>query len=133
MKKWLCYLIVFQLLALNIAHAQQEQEEDFIKSTQNDIMLVVAAGAGGAVLGLSTLSFYDTPSKHIGNIWTGAAIGIIAGVIFVAFSSAQKSSEDLVSHVPAQEFSTLERSAWHTNKTAPSVVQMYAPLWRSSF
>src|SRR5690349_19210439 len=83
MKKWICALLSLQLLLLTSAFGQ---EDDFMKSTQNDIMLVAAAGAGGAVLGLSTLSFYDKPSKHIGNIWTGAAIGIIAGVIFVAYS-----------------------------------------------
>jgi hypothetical protein len=115
MKKWFSFLICFQLFALNLAFAQEQ--DDVIKNTQDDILLVAAAGAGGAVLGLSTLSFYDTPSQHISNLWTGAAIGIIAGVIFVAYNSAQKGSEDLVSKHSSQEFSTSERVGWHVKSS----------------
>jgi hypothetical protein len=134
MKKWFSFLICFQLLALNLAFAQEQ--DDVIKNTQDDILLVAAAGAGGAVLGLSTLSFYDTPSQHISNLWTGAAIGIIAGVIFVAYNSAQKGSEDLVSARSSEEFSTSERSTWHAEKfqllTFQSV-QFGTRLWQTSF
>ena len=38
---------------------KKKREDDIIKNTQNDILMVAAAGAGGAILGLSTLSFYD--------------------------------------------------------------------------
>ena len=115
MKKWLCILLCVQLLTLNSVMAQSG-EDDLIKNTQNDILIVAGAGAGGAIIGLSTLSFYETPSNHIRNIWTGAAIGLIAGVIFVAYTSAQKGSEDLVSQVPSEGFSTHERSFWHHEK-----------------
>lgn len=130
MKKWLCVLLCVPFLTLNGAFAQ---DDDLIKNTQNDILLVAAAGAGGAILGLSTLSFYDKPSKHVSNIWTGAAIGIIAGVIFVAYSSAQRGQEDLQS---SREFNSLERFAWHTknneNLTLPSV-QFGTQIWQTSF
>lgn len=115
MKKWISLLLCFQLLTLNFAWAQSE--DDIIKSTQDDMLMVVAAGGAGAVLGLSTLSFYDTPSKNISNIWTGAAIGIIAGVIFVAYNSAQKGSEELVSQHSSEGFSTTERSQWHAKSS----------------
>jgi hypothetical protein len=88
----------------------QSTEEDFIKNTQNDLMIVVAAGGAGAILGLSTLSFVDRPSNHLRNVWSGAALGIIGGVIFVAYNSAQKGSEDLVS---SANFETYERISWH--------------------
>ena len=114
MKRWFSALICSQLLLLNFASAQSE--DDIIKNTQQDMLTIVAAGAGGAVLGLSTLSFYETPSKSIRNIWTGAAIGIIAGVIFVAYNSAQKGSEDLVGKAPSKNFSTLDRLAWHQDE-----------------
>jgi hypothetical protein len=90
-----------------------QQDSDFVKNTQQDIMLVGAAGLGGAILGLSTLSFYETPSRHISNLWTGASIGIIAGVIFVAYNSAQKGSEELIGLHSSEEFSTQERHSWH--------------------
>lgn len=134
MKKWLVKIIIFQLLALNLAFAQGE--DDIIKNTQNDLLLVAGAGAGGAIIGLSTLSFYDKPSKNISNIWTGAAIGVIAGVVFVAYSSAQRGSEDLQGAVPSQGFSTSERVAWHSEKTESltlSSLQFSSQLWQTSF
>jgi hypothetical protein len=134
MKKWLFGIIIFQLLASNMAFAQQE--EDIMKNTQNDILIVAAAGAGGAVLGLSTLSFYETPSPHISNVWTGAAMGIIAGVIFVAYSSAQKGSEELQGSVPSEGFSTSERVVWHAEKSESLTmksVQFGTQIWETTF
>jgi hypothetical protein len=135
MKKLICALLSLSLIAtaVNPAFAQDSSEDDIIKTTQNDIMLIAAAGAGGAVLGLSTLSFVEKPSKHVSNIWTGAALGIIAGVIFVAYNSAQKGSEDLQSSV---DFNSFERVAWHSenaeNLSLPSV-QFGTQIWQTSF
>jgi hypothetical protein len=134
MKKWLCALLCFPIFTLNLAFGQAE--DDFIKNTQNDVLLVAAAGAGGAVLGLSTLSFYDKPSKHIANVWTGAALGVIAGVIFVAYNSAQKGSEDLVSQHSSEEFSTSERAEWHSEASellTMQSVQFGTQIWNTSF
>lgn len=118
MKKLICPLLALQLfLGTAFINPAFSQENDIIKSTQNDIMLVGAAGAAGAVLGLSTLSFVDKPSQHISNIWTGAALGIIAGVIFVAYNSAQKGSEDLQSDEASINFNSTERLAWHVQHT----------------
>jgi hypothetical protein len=134
MKKWLGLLMCFQLLSLNVVFAQEQ--DDVIKNTQDDILLVAAAGAGGAILGLSTLSFYETPSQHISNLWTGAALGIIAGVIFVAYNSAQKGSEDLVSSHSSEGFSTTDRSKWHSEKMqllSQQSVQFGTQFWQTSF
>lgn len=113
MKKWLGFLLSFQFLLLTPAFAA---EDEFIKNTQDDIILVGAAGVGGAVLGLSTLSFYDQPSEHVANIWTGAAIGVIAGVIWVAYSSASNNSEHLTSQISSPDFKTSERVKWHRDQ-----------------
>lgn len=40
-------------------------------------------GLGGAVLGLSTLSFYGQPEQHISNIYVGLAVGLLAGTSYV--------------------------------------------------
>lgn len=135
MKNLICALLSLQIFVtgalLNPAFAQDE--DDIIKNTQNDIILVGAAGAAGAILGLSTLSFVDKPSKHVSNIWTGAAIGVIAGVIFVAYNSAQKGSEELQS---SREFNSHERVAWHAenseNLTFKSV-QFGTQIWQLNF
>lgn len=110
MKKATSFLILLFCLIFQQTLNAQTPEEDFIKNTQNDLMIVAAAGGAGAILGLSTLSFVERPSNHIRNVWTGAALGVIAGVIYVAYNSAQKGTEDLTSSV---DFNTHERSHWH--------------------
>lgn len=137
MKKLFSLLLTIQLFfygtGLSVAQAQSEGEDDLIKNTQQDIALVGFAGLGGAVLGLSTLSFVDKPSKHIYNVWTGAALGLIAGVIIVAYNSAQKGSEELQA---SKDFNSLERFAWHSqnheNLTSP-VVPFSTEIWQLSF
>jgi hypothetical protein len=135
MKKLVSALLglYFFLSSALIAPAYAQDDNDIIKSTQNDIILVGAAGAGGAILGLSTLSFVDKPSKHISNIWTGAALGVIAGVIFVAYNSAQRGSEELQS---SRDFNSYERVAWHSENTqnlTPGKVQFGTQIWQLSF
>lgn len=136
MKKIICILLTLTLLVPSMGLAQEgeaETEDDLIKSTQNDVLLVAVAAGAGAILGLSTLSFVDKPSKHVANIWTGAALGVIAGVIFVAYNSAQKNSEDLQS---SSEFNSSERVAWHSqnaeNLTFPEVT-FGTTFWQTTF
>ncbi len=115
MKALLSLTLLLSLVVPRVSCAQAAKEDDLIASTQNDILLVAGAGVGGAVLGLSTLSFYDKPSRHLANIWTGAAIGIIAGVVVVALMHAQKSQDDLTGSVrpSSPDFATGERELWH--------------------
>jgi uncharacterized membrane protein len=49
---------------------------------------IVFAGVAGAVLGLSTLSFYGRPQEKLTHIAIGAAIGIIGGAMFSTFKAA---------------------------------------------
>ena len=136
MKKILALLIAFQLMTVTAFAQGSSEDDDLIKNTQNDILIVAGAGAAGAVLGLSTLSFVDKPSRHISNIWTGAAIGVIAGVIWVAYNSAQRGQEDLQSEEEASlDFNSSERVAWHqdhTSLTNPQV-QFGTEFWKASF
>jgi hypothetical protein len=136
MKKLFCRLLslhFFLAAALINPAFAQDSDDDLVKSTQNDILLVGVAGGAGAILGLSTLSFVDQPSKHVSNIWTGAALGVIAGVIFVAYNSAQRGSEELQS---SSEFNSSERFAWHSqntqNLTLPAV-QFGTQIWQTNF
>lgn len=126
--------LVFLLLSLSYSNSSWAQAgpEDVIKQTQGDLLVVVGAGVGGAVLGLSTLSFYDTPSKSISNVWTGAALGIIAGVIFVAVSHAQKAQDDFTA---SKDFTTYDRFAWHSGYSQSTSFQtpINSTLWKKSF
>lgn len=132
MKKLFALILSLQFL-LAIPAMAQDNSDDIAQSTQNDLFLVAGAGAAGAILGLSTLSFMDKPSQHISNIWTGAAIGVIAGVVLVVYNSAQKNQEDLESSV---DFQTHERVAWHfknnANLTSPRG-QFGTQIWGTNF
>lgn len=51
---------------------------------------IIFSGLAGAVLGLSTLSFYSRPQDKLSNIGIGAAIGIIIGTAFTTYAAATK-------------------------------------------
>ncbi len=80
---------------LCLAQEQASTNGDVFDETLGDLYLIAGLGAGGAILGLSTLSFVDKPTKHLKNIWIGGAIGIIVGVGVVAWNQATKSQETL--------------------------------------
>jgi hypothetical protein len=126
--------LVLLLLSLSFSSKSwaQTSPDDVVKQTQGDLLVVVGAGVGGAVLGLSTLSFYETPSKNISNVWTGAALGIIAGVIFVALSHAQKAQDDFTA---SKDFTTSDRFAWHSGQSQSTSFQapLSSNLWVKSF
>lgn len=50
--------------------------------------------AAGAVLGASTLPFYGEPGKHTKNIFYGAALGAVAGVLLSAYAGVKGSDDD---------------------------------------
>ncbi|HXH74956.1 MAG TPA: hypothetical protein VNJ08_08325 [Bacteriovoracaceae bacterium] len=131
MKKLISVFLILTFVVLTPAMAQ---EDDFVKTTREDMFTVMGAGAGGAILGLSTLSFVDQPSRHLRNVFTGAALGIIAGVILVTYNSAQRGTEELES--ASLDFNTNERVAWHAsntqNLTLPKV-QFGTQFWSMNF
>jgi hypothetical protein len=89
--------------------ADDEKGSGLLDDSVRDMTTVFASGAAGAVLGLSTLSFVDTPSDHLKNISVGGAIGIVIGVSIVVFNQAGKSV--LTKNTPAiRENSALDFS-----------------------
>jgi bacteriorhodopsin len=110
MKKWFLFffLVNWMILGQNLGFSQNRLEyfgnKDIAAQTKNDFLVVMAAGVGGAVLGLSTLSFASEPEDNYGNILTGGAIGIIAGVIYVAYRQAYGPNEF---EAPAHEVRTI--------------------------
>ncbi len=81
---------------------------------RKQLATIIYAGLGGAVLGLSTLSFYGRPQDKLSNIAVGFAVGVITGTIAVTYSAATNpdefygstpSRDDLLG--PAPSFSTL--------------------------
>lgn len=89
--KLLPFLLTLALIVNPLSGwAQEQQDVDFVDESLRDITIVLGAGAAGAVLGLSTLSFVDKPKDHMKNISIGGAIGIVVGVAVVIFSQATK-------------------------------------------
>ena len=76
-------LILSTFLLMNPSVSAQ-QGGDILQETMTDMYIVAGSGLGGAVLGLSTLSFVEEPSEHLKNVIVGGAIGIIIGVGVVA-------------------------------------------------
>lgn len=114
MKKMLVVLCVLISLITSQNSLAQEENESFFDDSLKDIAIVGGLGAGGAILGLSTLSFAEEPSEHLKNIVVGAAIGIIVGVAVVAYTQAAKSQDLLqVETFKLKDFGTRDRIQWH--------------------
>ena len=60
---------------------------------RKQLATIIYAGLGGAVLGLSTLSFYGRPQEKLSNIAIGFALGVIAGTSFVTYKAMTNPSE----------------------------------------
>ena len=60
---------------------------------RRQIATIIFAGLGGAILGLSTLSFYGRPQDKLSNIAVGFAIGVIAGTAYVTYKAASSPGE----------------------------------------
>jgi hypothetical protein len=87
MKKIL--VIVFVVAFACTAFGQQQDNTVRKKSgTRRQLATILFCGLGGAVLGLSTLSFYGRPQDYLGNIGIGFAAGVIGGTIYVTYRSA---------------------------------------------
>jgi hypothetical protein len=55
---------------------------------RKQISTIVFSGVAGAILGLSTLSFYGRPQERLSNIAVGAAVGIIIGAMYTTYRAA---------------------------------------------
>ena len=56
--------------------------------THRHLTNIVFSGLAGAILGLSTLSFYGRPQDRLNNIAVGFAIGTIGGTIYTTYRAA---------------------------------------------
>jgi hypothetical protein len=126
-------LLLLCLLNINTALGQADKDEGLAAASIQDISTVVAIGAGGAILGLSTLSFVEEPGDHLKNVLIGGAIGIIIGVGVVAFKQANLSQEQYINSqgYNEPEFETKERLVWHSSQQdqiSKNIGQKYSQL-----
>jgi hypothetical protein len=57
---------------------------------KKQLATIVFAGIAGAILGLSTLSFYGRPQEKLSNIAVGFAIGVIGGAVYTTYKAASQ-------------------------------------------
>lgn len=98
MKKWFVILfLICDLTTQSLAQSQQPQavssEQSMSSGPKRQLATIVYAGLGGAVLGLSTLSFYGRPQDHLSNIAFGFGIGIIVGAMYTTYNAATNPKE----------------------------------------
>ncbi len=119
------YSIIFMtLFSLSFAPCAlaEDNSNDILQESLGDLSLVGGMGLGGAILGLSTLSFVEEPKDHLKNILIGGAFGVIVGVGVVAWQQATKSKGTYENHglVPSADFGTSQRVAWQAKQTEKS-------------
>lgn len=84
LRRWTSLILAVSLLLIgSLSQAQSG------KSVKRGVATVLFSTLGGAILGLSTLSFYGDPEEHTGNITTGALLGAIAGAGYIAYDSSR--------------------------------------------
>lgn len=85
------YLLVFSIVMFSISSFAQESggTSTTVYSFKRGTAIVFFSAVGGAILGLSTLSFYGEPREHTGNITLGAALGLAAGAGYLVWESSQ--------------------------------------------
>lgn len=123
MSRLVSLAFILNLIISTGAFGQAGDDKDggLLPDSKQDITVVVALAAGGAILGLSTLSFVERPKDHLKNIVVGGALGTIVGVGLVAYNQASKSKnlyneggEDRAQLEDAfPKFDTFERYAYY--------------------
>lgn len=112
--------------------AEDAGSTELVNQTVGDLAIIVGAGAGGAILGLSTLSFYEKPKEHWKNITVGGAIGVIAGVAVVVYLQATR-NQTMVDEEDARfkadpDFNYFARKQWHQEVVATLKTQETTPF-----
>ena len=70
-----------------------DQKVSMTAGPRKQLANIVFAGLAGAVLGLSTLSFYGRPQDKLVNIPIGFAFGVVGGAIFSTYRAVSDPKE----------------------------------------
>lgn len=123
LKKLLVFTLILNIFISN-AFAQAASDTDLTQESMQDFYIVAGMGVGGAILGLSTISFKGDPNigDNMHRVQTGTAIGIIIGVFVVAANQAERSTKIFgpgegadqgAFNISPKDFDTTMRTSWH--------------------
>lgn len=114
--------IILNLVLAPHAFAQRANNQANMSGPSKHLSTIVFAGVAGAVLGLSTLSFYGRPQEKLTHIAIGAAIGIIGGAMYTTVKAATE---------PKDFYNLRERGpnpeTWNLTSIDRAPTQAYAP------
>ena len=91
-----------------VSAQDRDSQSGLMDESLADLSLVLGAGAVGAILGLSTLSFVEEPKDHFKNISIGGAIGIVIGVAIAVSGQATKSQSSITQSIAPLNSNSLE-------------------------
>jgi hypothetical protein len=92
----LCFILLFSSLNLQAQdNGNQGQDSTVVEKygPSRQISTIVYMGLAGAVLGLSTLSFYGRPQDKLSNIPIGFGVGVVIGTIYMTYQAATDPDE----------------------------------------
>ena len=95
------FIKIFLVLTLTTSAVFAQQAADpngptsVSSGPRKQLATIIFAGLAGAILGLSTLSFYGRPQDKLSNIAVGFAIGIIVGTSYTTYKAATEPYEYL--------------------------------------
>ena len=75
------------------AQTSEEEYEPGSNGPRKKLTVIVFSGLTGAIIGLSTLSFYGRPQDKLSNIAIGFALGVITGTIYTTYKTATEPYE----------------------------------------
>jgi hypothetical protein len=111
---------IFLLCQSALAQSSSKNMSHF----RRNFAIVAFAGIGGAVLGLSTLSFYGSPQDHVGNITTGFLVGLVGGGVYVIGQAVPNANR-----VSSDAYSLLDKPRLQK----PLMAQIQLPLYFDTF
>ena len=79
---------------------------------RKQVAVIIFAGLAGAILGLSTLSFYGRPQDKLANIPVGAAVGIIVGTTYSTYKAATEGRSFYENPPPETRIRDLNPEGW---------------------
>lgn len=93
------------------------------RAVKRSVAAILFSSLGGAILGLSTLSFYGEPQEHTGNIAVGALVGFAGGVSYVLYDSLQPLATSNQDFGKVFEQETYRQRAFASFAKAPPMIR----------
>jgi len=86
-----------------VGGGEDEVVEETTFKPRRQVATIIYMGLAGAVLGLSTLSFYGRPQDRLTNIAVGFGAGVVIGAVYMTYTAATNPVEAFGSQIEMEE------------------------------